>query len=107
MAGWEQGEVRPLAVAVLGERYRRYRLCDPQAEEAMARSLRRYGQIAPLVVCLRGDRVEVIDGFKRLAAARLLPGMKTLSARLLEADERVANGCPGPHGTLAVAPRSR
>ncbi len=90
MGEWDQGEVRPVALATLGERYRRYRLSDPQAEEAMARSLVRYGQIAPIVVCLRGESAEVIDGFKRLSAARLLPAMTTLSARVLVADERVA-----------------
>ena len=76
-------------VAQLGERYRRYRLPDPDAETAMAGSLRRYGQLTPLVVCLREETYEVLDGFKRLAAARAL-GLKTLSTRLLEADERVA-----------------
>ena len=89
MSGWDEGEVRPVSVTTLGERYRRYRLSDPAAEEAMSRSLRRYGQMAPIVVCLRGESVEVIDGFKRLSAARLLP-LATLSARLLAADERVA-----------------
>jgi ParB-like chromosome segregation protein Spo0J len=55
----------------------------------MARSLRRYGQIAPLVVCRRDGRVELIDGFKRLAAARRL-SMQKLSVRLLDADDRAA-----------------
>lgn len=83
--------VRPLAVAELGERYRRYRLCDPVAEEAMARSLQRYGQMAPLVGCVHDGSVQVIDGFKRLAAARLLlPPWTTLSVRLLAVDERGA-----------------
>jgi ParB-like chromosome segregation protein Spo0J len=77
-------------VAVLGEHYRRYRLPDAEAETAMARSLRRYGQVAPIVVCLRDEVPEVVDGFKRLAAARTLPGLQTLSARLLAADERTA-----------------
>ena len=79
MSDWDASEVRPLAVEVLGERYRRYRLSDPAAEEAMARSLRRYGQIAPVVVCVHDGTAEVVDGFKRLAAARLLlPRLATL-----------------------------
>ncbi len=91
MSGWDAGEVRPLALEVLGERYRRYRLSDPAAEEALARSLRRYGQIAPVVACMHDGRPEVIDGFKRLAAARLLlPRLATLSVRLLAVDERGA-----------------
>lgn len=90
MREWDDVEVRPLAVEALGERYRRYRLADPAAEEAMARSLRRYGQVSPVVVCLRDGRPELIDGFKRRSAAALVPGMRTLSARVVEVDERVA-----------------
>jgi len=56
----------------------------------MARSLERYGQLSPVVVCQRQGRYELIDGFKRLGAARGLARMKRLWARLLEADERTA-----------------
>jgi ParB family transcriptional regulator, chromosome partitioning protein len=91
MCDGEANAVRPLALEVLGERYRRYRLCDAAAEEAMARSLQRYGQIAPVVVCLHEGTAEVVDGFKRLAAARLLlPRWATLSVRVLAVDERGA-----------------
>ena len=69
---------------------RRYRLSVLEAEEAMARSLRRYGQIAPMVVCLREEVPVLVDGFKRLAAARGLKGFGTLSARRIEVDERGA-----------------
>jgi ParB/RepB/Spo0J family partition protein len=89
MADWHAGEIGSLALAQLGERYRRYRLPDPDAEDAMAGSFRRYGQLTPVVVCLREETYEVLDGFKRLAAARAL-GLATVSTRLLEADERVA-----------------
>ena len=89
MTQWHNEEVRLLDVARLGDRYRRYRFTDPEAESAMAGSLRRYGQLSPLVVCLREETHEVLDGFKRLAAARIL-GLKTLGVRLLEADERAA-----------------
>jgi ParB/RepB/Spo0J family partition protein len=89
MADWHAGEIRSLAVAQLGERYRRYRLPDPDAEAAMAGSFRRYGQLTPLVVCLREETHEVLDGFKRLAAARAL-GLATVTTRVLEADERAA-----------------
>ena len=89
MADWHAGDVRFLNLAQLGERYRRYRLLDPDAEAAMARSFQRYGQLTPVVVCLREETHEVLDGFKRLAAARAI-GLKTLSTRLLEADERMA-----------------
>jgi ParB/RepB/Spo0J family partition protein len=89
MADWQAGEARSLALDRLGERYHRYRLADPDAEAAMSGSLRRYGQLSPLVVCLREETYEVLDGFKRLAAARSL-GWKTIATRLLEADERRA-----------------
>jgi ParB-like chromosome segregation protein Spo0J len=82
-------EVGPRPVAELGERYRRYRLADPAAEEAMARSLRRYGQLAPLTACWREGRVELLDGFKRRAAATEV-AWPTLSVRLLDVDERAA-----------------
>jgi ParB-like chromosome segregation protein Spo0J len=90
MLDWQVGEVRPVPLDGLGQHYRRYRLPDAEAEAALARSLARYGQVAPVVVCLREETPEVVDGFKRLAAARTLPGMKALSARLFTADERTA-----------------
>lgn len=73
----------------LGESYRRYRLPDPEGEAAMARSLARYGQLAPLVVWLPEETPEVLDGFKRLAAARRLH-WASLTARRLAADARTA-----------------
>jgi ParB-like chromosome segregation protein Spo0J len=89
MASSLPGDLRSLAVDQLGQHYRRYRLPDPEAEADLVGSLRRYGQLTPLVVCLRDETPEILDGFKRLAAARAL-GWKTVSARLWEADERAA-----------------
>jgi ParB family transcriptional regulator, chromosome partitioning protein len=86
---WQEGITRPVALAELGQRYRRYRLADPEAEEAMAGSLRRWGQLAPVVACVRNDKLELLDGFKRHAAARQIAGM-TLSVRVLEVDEPTA-----------------
>jgi ParB-like chromosome segregation protein Spo0J len=54
----------------------------------MVKSLERYGQLSPVVVCRRNDRYELVDGFKRLGAARHLAQIDHLSARLMEADER-------------------
>lgn len=79
-------ELRAVPLLQLGERYRRYRLADVQAEQAMVQSLRRWGQLAPVVVCRRGEQWEVVDGFKRLAAARLL-GWPTLQLRRLEVED--------------------
>jgi ParB-like chromosome segregation protein Spo0J len=100
--GLGDGVVRPVALAVLGQRYRRYRLADPLAEEAMAASLRRWGQLAPVVACRRGEELEVLDGFKRLAATAQV-GLTTLSVRVLDMDEHTAKAAilglnRGQHG---------
>ena len=79
-------EVRAEPLPGLGERYRRYRLADAHAEEAMARSLARWGQLAPVVVCRREEQWQMVDGFKRLAAARVL-AWPTLLVRRLETDD--------------------
>jgi ParB/RepB/Spo0J family partition protein len=81
-------EVRAEPLRQLGERYRRYRLADPHAEQGMAQSLGRWGQLTPAVVCRRGEQWEVVDGFKRLAAARLLDWPTLLVRRLEVEDER-------------------
>jgi ParB-like nuclease domain len=87
---WDDGIIRPVALAALGQHYRRYRLADPPAEEAMAGSLRRWGQLSPVVACAEGEQLQVLDGFKRLAAARQVAGWATLSVRVVEVDERTA-----------------
>jgi len=87
---WVQESSLQLKLAEFGDHYGRYRLHLPEAERAMARSLERYGQLSPVVVCRRQDRYELIDGFKRLGAARSLTEMNHLAARLMEADERTA-----------------
>jgi len=86
---WNEGITRPVPLDGLGQQYRRYRLADPEAEEAMAGSLRRWGQLAPVVACVRQEKLELLDGFKRWSAARQITGM-TLSVRVLEVDERTA-----------------
>jgi ParB-like chromosome segregation protein Spo0J len=68
-------DIRFMAVDQLGQRYRRYRLPDPDA--ATAAFLGRYGQQTPVVVCLREETHEVLDGFKRLAAVLAL-GLKSV-----------------------------
>jgi len=90
VSDWTAEEFRALPLEEIDERYARYRLSVLEAEETMARSLRRYGQISPLVVCLREEVPVLIDGFKRLRAARGLQGFSSLSARRIEADERGA-----------------
>lgn len=60
------------ALADLGEGLCHLRLCNAEGQQAMERSLASHGQITPLVVCERPRGFEVIDGFKRLRAARAL-----------------------------------
>jgi ParB/RepB/Spo0J family partition protein len=83
------GEIGPWPVTELGLRYRRYRLADEGGERDMVQSLRRHGQITPLVVCRREETLEVLDGFKRVAAALAL-GLANLRCQVLAADERQA-----------------
>ncbi len=90
MLRWADENLLELKWEEIGEHYGRYRLHLPEAERAMARSLERYGQLSPVVVCRRQERYELIDGFKRLGAARGLAQIQRLSARLMEADERTA-----------------
>jgi ParB/RepB/Spo0J family partition protein len=84
-----EGEIGLWPVAELGLRYRRYRLADEAGERDMVQSLRRHGQITPLVVCRREEALEVLDGFKRVAAAVEL-GLVKVCCQVLAADERQA-----------------
>jgi len=85
---WKQG-AQLVAVEEFAVGYQRYRLGSAQAERAMRQSLERYGQMSPVVTCRRGSALEVLDGFKRLVAARELR-WERLNARLLDVDERGA-----------------
>jgi ParB/RepB/Spo0J family partition protein len=85
---WASDKLLELKPEEMGEHYGRYRLHMPEAERAMVKSLERYGQLSPVVVCRRNDRYELVDGFKRLGAVRRLAQIDHLSARLMEADER-------------------
>jgi ParB-like chromosome segregation protein Spo0J len=88
---WAKEGLLDLRMEQIGEQYGRYRLAVPEAERAMARSMERYGQISPVVVCERTGRYELIDGFKRLSALRLgNVEISELTARVMEADERGA-----------------
>jgi ParB family transcriptional regulator, chromosome partitioning protein len=88
MLHWADDILLHLKTEEIGEHYGRYRLHVPDAERAMAKSLERYGQLSPVIVCRRQERYELVDGFKRLGATRRLAPIKHLAARLLEADER-------------------
>jgi ParB/RepB/Spo0J family partition protein len=71
----------------LGERLSDVRLV-PSSDATMESSLRRYGQLSPLVVFRdEQQRLEVIDGFRRLRASAHLGAPARLQVRVLEVDE--------------------
>jgi ParB-like chromosome segregation protein Spo0J len=90
MDPYQSGHLTPLRLDELGDQFRRYRLRVPQAVQAMAQSLRRWGQCAPIVATLREEKPQVLDGFTRWEAALQVRGMTTLSVRLIDVDDRRA-----------------
>jgi ParB-like chromosome segregation protein Spo0J len=70
-----------VAIATLGERLSALRLCDADAVTAVRRSLDQYGQLAAVTVFAERDGLQMIDGFKRVRAARAL-GWATLATRV-------------------------
>jgi ParB-like chromosome segregation protein Spo0J len=80
--------VRLVPVADLFERFARLRLLDARAVERMRCSLERHGQLAPITLWRDGDALQVVDGFKRLHAARAL-GHRELRAAVV-GDDAVA-----------------
>ena len=61
-----------ISVTELGEALSALRLCEPGAVDAMCASLGRNGQLTPLVAFDDAGSLEIVDGFKRLRAARRL-----------------------------------
>jgi ParB/RepB/Spo0J family partition protein len=84
----EQLWIEEISVSEVGEKYGALRIVSPRADAAMLKSLRKYGQISP-VVCVKGEGgYELIDGFKRLRACRRLD-KTTLRAKAMEVNARV------------------
>lgn len=80
--------IEEIAVSEIGERYGAFRIVSPRTDAAMVQSIRKYGQISP-VVCVKGQGgYELIDGFKRLRACRRL-NQGTLRAKTMEVSGRV------------------
>ncbi len=74
-----------MPIADLGERLSELRLRDKLALENMRRSLARHGQLEPIVAFVCQDKLETIDGFKRVIAARAL-GWSSLRLRVVDTD---------------------
>lgn len=84
----EQTDIENIATAKIGDKYAAFRLVVPRLDEAMVKSLRKYGQMTPVVCTRTEDGYELIDGFKRLRASRRI-NKELLTARVFEARERV------------------
>jgi ParB-like chromosome segregation protein Spo0J len=74
-------EMQTVSIAALGERLSALRLCESETLETVRRSLAQHGQLSALTVFAPHGDFEVIDGFKRVRAARAL-GWRTLLARV-------------------------
>lgn len=91
MLEWCAAEVRTLALDEFDCSYVRYRLqASDEVRQRMIHSLRRYGQLAPVVVFLRQDQPVLVDGFKRYDAAGHVKSLDHLLARRIDADEHSA-----------------
>jgi len=77
-------ETMSMPISKIGERFASLRIADPPAELAVLHSLQKYGQLTPVVICrITPGEHELLDGFKRLRAARQL-GYAELTVRPLE-----------------------
>ena len=63
---------KPHPIATIGTTLGSARCRQPARIERMKRSLASHGQLTPLVTTARPEGVELVDGFKRLAAAEAL-----------------------------------
>jgi len=72
--------------AKLGTTLGRARCPHPAAIERMKRSLQQHGQLTPVVAVVREGKLEILDGFKRHAAATALDWPELL-CRVIELDE--------------------
>lgn len=82
-------EVRTVTLASMGMALRRVRCRRPAHEESMKRSLSAYGQLTAVTAMERAGKVELVDGFKRHAAATAM-GWPTLLVRVRPLEEAMA-----------------
>jgi ParB-like chromosome segregation protein Spo0J len=75
-------QLQSVEVEGLGERLSCLRLCDAESLAQMCRSFEQHGQLSALTLFRPGgETLEIVDGFKRVRAARAL-GLRTLLARV-------------------------
>lgn len=78
---------RCVALGELGTSLLRARCPQPAAIERMRQSLATHGQLTPLVVVERQGRLEIVDGFKRRAAAATMR-FETLTVSRRDLDDQ-------------------
>lgn len=79
-------QILRLPLLEIGESLSALRIPRPALEEKMRRSLEAHGQLTPLTVWLKDGKYELVDGFKRLRAARRIPGLTELAVRVVAED---------------------
>jgi ParB-like chromosome segregation protein Spo0J len=75
-----------LTLPQIGESFSALRIVRPVVEEKVRRSLETHGQLTPVTAWLKNGMYELVDGFKRLRAARRIPGLTKLAVRVIAAD---------------------
>jgi ParB/RepB/Spo0J family partition protein len=72
-----------LELIAIGQRFGCLRTMTDRGLEAMKQSLRKYGQLSPVVVVETKTGFEMVDGFKRLRSAQDLAEISTLQCKIL------------------------
>ncbi len=88
-------EAEPIDISLskIRELYGQFRIVSPASDLGVFKSMEKYGQLSPVVVCkAKNNEYELIDGFKRLRATRKL-NKKCIKARVLDI---------GPHAGKAA-----
>ena len=80
----EVGRLLKLKTEDLGSKYECFRFVDPKTEEKILWSMKKDGQLSPLIVQMEADTYQVLDGFKRLRACRQM-AYETLEVRVIGA----------------------
>jgi ParB/RepB/Spo0J family partition protein len=84
----ENGAFLDIALSEIGQSYARLRFIHPQADASMVESIRKYGQISPVLLGRgKGGQYELVDGFKRFRALRQL-GFNSVMAKVLDGGTR-------------------
>lgn len=77
-----KAKILRLPLLDIGESLSALRIARPVLEEKMRRSLEAHGQLTPVTAWLNDGKYELVDGFKRLHAARRIQGLTELAVRV-------------------------